>query len=836
MSRLLLAVLVLIGLSTSSLAQRPVPILLHSFPAGGQLGESVELAIGGNHLEGVTSLWFDHPGLRAFHLKGLTYKVVIAPGTPIGHHDLRVIGPFGISNPKTFVVGSQREVVEVEPNNMGTTPQPIDINTTVNGRIVPTDVDVYTFLGKKDQRILIDLEAERLYSKLDATLRLTYADGRFVAESRDADGIDPFLDVVLPADGWYHLTVHDVIYGGSPEHVYRLAIHDGPHVLSVSPPMAIPGVETEFTLWGQNLGGMLDPKVLVDRQPLERATWKWTLPVTNPVGASEPRTAVASSQASRRGSEVSYPGNRGRSNLFFVAEAVSPVVTEHEPNDLSPQDVTVPCDVAGLFDHPGDLDLYRFEVKSRDTIVFESFADRIGSPAEPRFVLQKIDDKGNLTDIASGASAQTEPIQPTFPLRTTDEIYRWVNPELGRYQLQVYDQYGTGRGDLRLFYQLSLRNDRPDFRVFAVPPSANPSAIPNLVRRGGRSAIHLLASRSDGFTGPISVEAIDLPPGLTCHPVVLGAGQSSGVIVLEAGSTTLESEFCIGLIARTRFAGSPDGPDLVRQVVIGELTVPPLFSPPPPPQQPAQPPIPARVVRGLVGAVRDQARFAIKTGPAKLVIAEGSYARADVTIERMSGFAEPMSLSSMTQLMAPVVLAKEESSTVVSVLFPKGMVPGPRSLILEASGPILVEKGTTGAEKVQIQASEVSEPLTVLIRPAAVELTLEVPKEGATVGSQVEIPFKVVRQNGYTGPVTLSLAPGPNPKARFEPVILAAGMDSGKIQFVLDADFPIPPAPPALAKGTPVPPPSGLYLRAIAVVNDEQLVHDVPLALTIRKK
>ena len=48
-------------------------------------------------------------------------------------------------------------------------------------------------------------------------------------------GLDPFLDVTLPADGRYVIKVHDATYAGSPDHVYRMTVHDGPHLDAVLP-------------------------------------------------------------------------------------------------------------------------------------------------------------------------------------------------------------------------------------------------------------------------------------------------------------------------------------------------------------------------------------------------------------------------------------------------------------------------------------------------------------------------------------------------------------------------------------------------------------------------
>ena len=62
--------------------------------------------------------------------------------------------------------------------------------------------------------------------------------GTELAESRDVFGLDPFLDVTLPADGRYVIKVHDAIYAGSTDHVYRLTVHDGPHLDAILPAAA----------------------------------------------------------------------------------------------------------------------------------------------------------------------------------------------------------------------------------------------------------------------------------------------------------------------------------------------------------------------------------------------------------------------------------------------------------------------------------------------------------------------------------------------------------------------------------------------------------------------
>ena len=77
-----------------------------------------------------------------------------------------------MSNPRTFVVGDRPETVEAEPNNTPAQANPVAVNSVVNGEMAAADVDCFAFEGKQGQRVFLDLAAERIESRLDATLRV----------------------------------------------------------------------------------------------------------------------------------------------------------------------------------------------------------------------------------------------------------------------------------------------------------------------------------------------------------------------------------------------------------------------------------------------------------------------------------------------------------------------------------------------------------------------------------------------------------------------------------------------------------------------------------------
>ena len=75
--------LVLVGSLTCgfpALAQLPQARITSLSRPGVRSGESAEVTLRGTDLEGVTQLWFDHPGLKAAHVKDLTFRVSCDPG------------------------------------------------------------------------------------------------------------------------------------------------------------------------------------------------------------------------------------------------------------------------------------------------------------------------------------------------------------------------------------------------------------------------------------------------------------------------------------------------------------------------------------------------------------------------------------------------------------------------------------------------------------------------------------------------------------------------------------------------------------------------------------
>lgn len=822
----LLALALLMTLAPAGRAQtaRPQPRLTYVLPAGGRVGSTAEVTVGGEALDAADGLWFSHPGIAAERVAGKAraFKVTVKPGTPLGAHDVRALTPDGLSNPRTFVVGALPELSEAEPNNAPSEANPIPINAVVNGSTGPADVDGFAIMGRQGQRIFANLAAERIDSPLDATVRLLDARGVELAESRDALGADPFVDVTLPADGRYLLKVHDVTYAGSAAHVYRLTVRDGPYLDAALPPIAPPGAMADLTLVGRNLGGKPLP-LRIDGRPIEGMTWSG---LPSPVAAPGLPVNLLGTAAALRATTIRVGPDGNPSNPLLVAEADGPVLAEREPNGPGEaQAIAPPCSVGAAFGRKGDLDVYRFAAKRGEAWRIEAVAEGIGSMADPTLVVQRVPAAGEPEDLASADDTPDPGLAPRFNLATVDAGLRWTAPADGTYQILLSDAASSSRGDPRLAYRLTLRRDRPDFRLFVVPQAINVLDA-TTVRAGGRAGAVVLAQRLDGFAAPILVRAEGLPAGVRCDPVVIPAGAVSAPIILEADPSARPSAGVVQFVgmdlakdlttAWDEFATGPET-DRLRAAIPGSI-----LRPPPTIQGTAVRVTPARATRGFAVAVRAGAPFLLTARPRRPVVVQGGSIEFDLTVRPGPGFDDAIAVSAWeppAAMPAPsATIPKGSTSARVSWPVPKGLAPGLHTLALKGSAAYPPDP--KGKAKFKVEEPSNAVVVAVVPTPLAISVIGKIPALKA--GESADVAIKVERQGGFSGPVPLALGVPESAKVRAEPVTL--GADKVTASLVLRADKEAPAGPVASA-----------VIRAEAVILGQTIEVASPLSLTLTK-
>jgi hypothetical protein len=553
--------------ASPAFAQLPQARLYSIFPCGGKVGTTFDLELTRSEdLDEADRLVFNHPGITAVpktrdaagrrEAIPNTFSVTIGPNVPSGVYELYAGGLFGLSNPRTFVVGSQSEAREVEPNNDLDRANPLPLNAIVNGTIgSDTDVDVYRFEGKKGQRFVAFCRAAEIDSRLSPVLELTDEAGRRLGYARQELRRDPLIDAVLPADAIYFLKVHDSVYRGGPEYVYRLAAGSIPHIDFIMPPAGVAGSTAKYTLFGRNLPGGEPSEVRVDGRRLEKCEVEITLPVIAPLAPAH--TTLRSLDAGL--GVVSYAARTpfGESNPVLIALTRSAPILEHEPNDTpqTAQEMPAPGEFVGQFQAPGDTDYIKFRAREGQVFYIEVYADRLGSQADPYLVVEQVEHnaKGqeSVTRMTAVDDENSNVAPAVFDTRSDDPSYRFQAPSDGTYRIMLRDRSFESRGDPRLVYRLSIRPEEPDFQLVVLPQYPKRGTIPAVstwalgLRKGDSRDVQILVLRKDGFREPIEVRAESLPSGVTCRGSVLAANAKTGELIFTAAEDAPESSALI---------------------------------------------------------------------------------------------------------------------------------------------------------------------------------------------------------------------------------------------------------------------------------------------------
>ncbi len=243
-----LLLLALLPLPLLAQGKKPAPAagpkVVVAIPLGVKPGATTRLTLRGLKLDTATEVRCQEPKASAKLLKKggarlpdpkeanrvgnseAEVEVTLPPDCPARTVTVTVLTPAGESPPHALLVDRVPVVVEKEPNNGFRDAQPITPGQQVQGAIGQNqDVDVYRFEGNAGQQVVAEVLAARYGSALDSFLTLHDGNGRVLASNDDSDGSpDSRVELRLPRDGTYFLSVLDANDQGGPAHVYRLEL------------------------------------------------------------------------------------------------------------------------------------------------------------------------------------------------------------------------------------------------------------------------------------------------------------------------------------------------------------------------------------------------------------------------------------------------------------------------------------------------------------------------------------------------------------------------------------------------------------------------------------
>ena len=474
------------------------PVLSRMVPPGGQFGSEVEVRFHGERLGDVTAALFYQPGLSLSAIetkdgKLVTARLAIAPDAPPGEHSLRLAGPGGITELRSFWVGAFPVVDETEPNPPDKNPQRVELNRTIHGIAGNEDEDAFLVTLKQGQRLSAEVEAMRLgRTMFDASLAILDSRGFELATCDDAPLLrtDAFVSILAPADGDYRVVVREAAYEGNDQCQYRLHIGTIPRPCAVFPPGGKPGETIDFTFIGDPSG------------PISQT---FTLP------------------ADERADFPLFPSHDGLTAPSPLWIAVSPLEaardseTSHEMKSAVPLPPT-PCAAHGVIDPGKPADWFRISAKKGEALVLRAIARAHRSPLDPVLSIHAADGKFIAANDDQGGP---------------DSVLPWTCPADGEYLVQIRDQLRRSGADFT--YRIEITGRQPaiaanlptvervnsqKWKTFPVPRGNRYAAVVNITR--------------ENTACDAAFAADTLPPGVTMTTGRIPRGVNSFPVVFEA--------------------------------------------------------------------------------------------------------------------------------------------------------------------------------------------------------------------------------------------------------------------------------------------------------------
>jgi hypothetical protein len=563
-------------LAAGAVAQLPNPALTQIYPSGAQRGSELEVTIAGRDLDEARQLVFTHSGIQGVPKRispnefetdvpsPNQFVVRVGLNVPPGLYEGRVVGKFGLSTPRAFIVQSEPLMLDPGNNHALETAQPLPLDTAVYGRADQNAVDYYRVELRKGQTVSILCQCAEIDSRMEPLIEVSDAAGKFLVASRSTR--IPRLHFSAPEDGSYIVTVNDHVYAGGDEFAYRLSVSSAPYIEFVLPPVGTPGRVHDFVLYGTNLPESTDSEFDLDGIKLKQKKVRIFIPPAGELDAWGPAPSFVCGQRAL-GFSLS---DHAAFNTVPIGIAENPIVVEQEPNDRQhPQRVSLPLDYAGNLFPERDEDWVRFSAKQGEIIQIDVFGHRQGIDMDPALFAwqvmkdpdgaEKLNNLDTVDDRRFDRKRLQRAVPRAFDYSDKDPSLRVTIPQDGDYCISLRDAYGANRSDPRAVYRISIGKPRPSFQLIAWTQrfrtendAPRVEAAAPVVRRGGSVSIPVDVIRAGGFAGDVAISADNLPAGVSCSAVTAGPGQSEAVLIITAAS---DAPFAYGII---RIVGTAD--------------------------------------------------------------------------------------------------------------------------------------------------------------------------------------------------------------------------------------------------------------------------------------
>lgn len=467
---------------------------------GFQIGQPTVVTIDGVDLAPAPKLWLNANAVevavddKQSNANRVVLTATLPNETAPGLAQLRLATADGVSNSVTVAVDRLPQTAFAET----VAALPVSLHGSVPG----SGSSKTSFTGKAGEDLLIEVEAKRLGSKLRPVVQVFDAQRLQVAWAMPSLtlGGDARLAIKLPRDGQYTVEVHDLQYAPPGPSFFRLKIGQWQCADLVFPPAVTKGQEATLALLGGAAGLTSRFRAPADGQVVP-VPW----PALSPASGPPPSVTVSA-----------------------LPELIEGATSD--PPMLLP---AIPFAISGRIDGPSQQDRFRLAVTPATKLLFEVFAERIGSRIDAVLELRNMqgavlatnDDGPGTIDsrieftVPAGVDALDIVLRDAVDVANDQAIYRLVvtSSDAPRYEVDV-----TAKSDL-------LNVAAGEMQVLEV----------NAMRRG--------------YDGPLQLVLDQLPPGVVAQGTEIPAGASGTLLTLTNTGDAVVAQ------VTTLVAKSPDG-------------------------------------------------------------------------------------------------------------------------------------------------------------------------------------------------------------------------------------------------------------------------------------
>ncbi len=491
------------------------------FPAGGQVGTTVEIEAGGLNINKATKVLFNHPGIQGKVIPvkesatnrrkrrrlndqsspqladKVKIQISIDKDVPCGLYDLRLQSPKGLSNKLPFEVSSYPNFVEKREKSQIWSPNEVtSLPAVLCGYVTPGGIDYFRFSGRKGETIVASVKGRQLVPYIaDAVpgwfqpvIKIVDSKGREIAYSDDYyHNVDPVIITTLPRDDRYTIMIHDAIYRGRQDFNYRIQLGVIPFVTGRYPAYGVAGKRVKQQLEGVNLN----------------------------------ETKAVARVKQEGYNQLTFTNEIGTSNAFPFYTLPKGTRLIHAPKDGAELSLTTA--ISDSLTSESRVKKYKIYAEKRVPIIVELIGRRNGSRIDA--VLRLKDRFGNVLAQADDTEDPTQGLI-TFHADPTLKYFPKINGEL---TLEVEDLHrGYGKD---YHYLLRMHNQLPSFNAFVSPAYITTPS-------GGTSQFRVNVTGK--LRKPANLVVKGLPKGFTTSCLKFHGGRSWDVSITSPKGTPVK--------------------------------------------------------------------------------------------------------------------------------------------------------------------------------------------------------------------------------------------------------------------------------------------------------